>query len=291
MKYSKITYRIPNDAAYKISKAKRINRDRASVKKPMMQWRKILKAFLKEQSVKMAKEIGEKLNKAVVSSEVQEVLDALNFSNWAVLITDNETALEAIARSGVAAALTQIGISDQDITNLANQKAIEYAKSRSAELVGKKWVDGELVDNPKAHMTITESTREFLRGTVTQAMEEGWSNDRLSDELQDNYAFSESRADTIARTETAYADVQGNMDAYRESGMVEQKQWIVGDECCDDCEMLDGEIVGIDEDFPDGAGDSPPLHPNCRCDVIPVLSEDDTSNTDNTENEQLNNED
>jgi hypothetical protein len=37
---------------------------------------------------------------------------------------------------------------------------------------------------------------------------------------------------------------------------------------CEDCDDLDGEIRDLDEDF--SSGDShPPLHPSCRCTVVP----------------------
>jgi SPP1 gp7 family putative phage head morphogenesis protein len=78
----------------------------------------------------------------------------------------------------------------------------------------------------------------------------------------------------IARTETAKADVEGNIEAYKQSGVVSGKQWITGAGCCDLCDELDGTIVEIDEDFPNEGGSGPPLHPNCRCDVLPVLTED-----------------
>jgi hypothetical protein len=34
---------------------------------------------------------------------------------------------------------------------------------------------------------------------------------------------------------------------------------------------MNGEKVAIDEEFPEG---DPPLHPNCRCDLLPVLAEE-----------------
>jgi hypothetical protein len=39
-------------------------------------------------------------------------------------------------------------------------------------------------------------------------------------------------------------------------------------------QALDGEVVGLDEDFPEGGGDGPPLHPNCECFVAPVVGEE-----------------
>ena len=112
----------------------------------------------------------------------------------------------------------------------------------------------------------------MLRADVADAIEEGLSNDDLADQLAENYAFSDDRAETIARTETAFADVAGNLEAYKASGQVDGKRWLAAPDCCDDCQELDGEVVGLDEEFPNDGGDGPPAHPNCRCDLLPVLT-------------------
>jgi hypothetical protein len=71
---------------------------------------------------------------------------------------------------------------------------------------------------------------------------EGWSNDQLADALLGDDAFSGARAEMIARTETAMADVQGNLIGWKESGVVEGKEWKVAqDGECDECAALDGE--------------------------------------------------
>jgi SPP1 gp7 family putative phage head morphogenesis protein len=218
-----------------------------------------------------------KVDDAERKKVLDEVMAAINAGDVSALVGDMADLLDEIYRDGAAQALAQVGItSDASIVDLVNQKAVDYANARAAEMVGMKWVDGELVDNPNAEWRIDEATRELLRADVTDAMESGMSNDDLATQLEDSYAFSADRAETIARTETAYADVQGNLAGYTEAG-VDQKQWVTGDGCCDDCDALNGVIVDMDEDFPDDGGDGPPLHPNCRCDVLPVLSTDDTT--------------
>jgi SPP1 gp7 family putative phage head morphogenesis protein len=188
---------------------------------------------------------------------------------------DAKDLLEEITAAGGVDALAQIGFTaDESITDQLNEYALDYAKARSAEMVGKKWIDGELVDNPDAQWVISETTREMLRGDIAAAIEAGTSNDDLADQLAENYAFSDQRAETVARTETAFAHVAGNLNAYRESGQVEAKRWLTAPDCCDLCEDLDDVTVGLDEDFPDDGGDGPPLHPNCRCDVLPVLTDE-----------------
>jgi hypothetical protein len=81
------------------------------------------------------------------------------------------------------------------------------------------------------------------------------------------------RSETIARTEILRASNEGRNQAWQqgvEEGFispVSRKQWAAEFDACDICMPFDGTDVALGEDFPDG---EPPLHPNCRCDVILV---------------------
>jgi SPP1 gp7 family putative phage head morphogenesis protein len=242
----------------------------------------VIAAFLAEQAPKIAKQVASSLGLAKAEDDpkhkIDEALANLDFEDWQALPPQLEEAMTGIAVAGGKDALKQLGLFDDDIVARMTQRATDYAQQRSAEMVGMKYVDGELVPNPDAKWQITEGTREYIRSTVTQAEAEGWSTDQLSTALQDGAAFDENRADMIARTESGMADVAGNVEGWRASGVVDKKEWLAAPDCCDECQDLDGEIVDIDEPFPDGGGDGPPLHPNCRCNVLPVLS-DETSDT------------
>lgn len=96
----------------------------------------------------------------------------------------------------------------------------------------------------------------------------------MAESLSDDYAFSAGRAETIARTETAFADVQGNLIAYKESGVVAGKEWVAEPDCCDICAENERQgVIGLNDSFQDGT-DGPPAHPNCLCDVYPVLGDE-----------------
>jgi SPP1 gp7 family putative phage head morphogenesis protein len=250
-----------------------LDRDRKAVSVP----RKKLEQVLKVQFGKWEKAVIARLSQVRKDDKdtIDRILEAIDAGDLALLVDDAQELLEEITANGGAAALAQIGFTaDESITDQLNEYALDYAKDRSAEMVGKRWVEGELVDNPNAQWVITESTRDMLRADIAAAIESGASNERLAGEISENYAFSDQRAETVARTESAKADVAGNLNAYRESGQVEAKRWLAAPDCCDECQDLDGETVDIDEDFPGDAGDGPPLHPNCRCDVLPVLSDE-----------------
>lgn len=206
------------------------------------------------------------------------VLEQLQL-DWGDLTPEVEEVLVRIATDGVQVAFDQIGVDPgPDMLQLANKRAIAWAQARAAELVGmQRQADGTLSENSNAAYAISDSTREMLRGDVATALDEGLSSDDLAAQLEDSYAFSADRAETIARTELANADVQGNLAAYRSSGVVKGKEWVLGSEHEDDDECDDAAAMGVvdlDDDF-GGLGD-PPAHPNCVCDVLPVLDDSST---------------
>lgn len=209
--------------------------------------------------------------------KIDELIAELRIE-WGDIADQMEPYILAIATDAVNEAALQISVTDKDILNIANANAEEWAKSRAAELVGMSWEDGKLVVNPDAEWSITESTREMIRTDVTTAIDSGMSNDELADLLMNNYSFSPERAEMIARTETATADVQGNMELYREAddnGIKILKQWITaGDDLVsEDCAMNgDSDPIELDDVFPSGASE-PPEHPNCRCDILPVIED------------------
>lgn len=81
------------------------------------------------------------------------------------------------------------------------------------------------------------------------------------------------RTETIARTEILRASNEGRNQAWQqgiEEGYISpaaQKQWVAEFDACEICLPLDGISAPISGSFAEG---DPPLHPNCRCDVIMV---------------------
>lgn len=236
----------------------RIARSRAKVKAATNAFAKLVGPALAGAGKRVAKSIREGANKAISTTpQARRLIQELTFDELRELAPELAEVLSDMAADGGEVALAQvIAEVTKDQLSQVNEGAVRYAKQRAAELVTQ----------------LEDSTRELLRASVAQGLEEGWSNDRLAAELEGAYAFSPERAEMIARTETAYADVQGNLEGYRASGVVSGKEWIIAqDEFCDECNDLNGVVVGLNESFPGDGGDGPPLHPNCRCDILPVL--------------------
>ena len=289
----------PDDEAMKIAKAAsekkkplpQIKRDRPALTQAFAHLKIIFIHTLNKFGNQVAKQViakRETLGKAANYKHIDELLDDLDL-DWNEVVDPTASTLTLLAVDAAKQAIAQMsplvhanpaGQGDEPTAgigisvDLVNERAVEWAKQRAAEMVGKRFdADGNLADNPNAEWRIDESTRDGLRDLIAQAEEEGWSNDQLSTSIQDAWEFSTERADMIARTETASADMQGNMITYQEAqnqGLVLWKRWVVGDGCCDLCQSLDGKTVALDDNFEVDV-DDPPLHPNCRCDIVPVV--------------------
>lgn len=168
--------------------------------------------------------------------------------------------LKLVSKSAASEAAKSVKAKDVDVLDLANSKAEKWAEGHAAELV----------------KDLPDATREFLRSTIVEAEQEGWSNETLAKELRDNYAFSKQRADTIARTELKAADSEGAIAGWRATGLKMKKEWIrsVNDTDCEICEANEQQgPIDLDEEF-DSGDDTSPAHPNCECVVSPVLDEE-----------------
>lgn len=140
----------------------------------------------------------------------------------------------------------------------------------------------------KIAKTITDTAYERVRNSLADGIKEGESVEELKKRILEQYTSLEVyQAETIARTEVSRATNFATIDAFKQSGVVEGKEWIVtpDDRLCEFCAAMEetynaqakldedyfkkgDEVVGINGGvlsigYDDIEG--PPLHPNCRC--------------------------
>ena len=136
---------------------------------------------------------------------------------------------------------------------------------------------------------IAESTIEQTRATIEAGIANGESISDISKGLDE---FAPKRAERIARTEVQTAVQGGKLAGFKELG-VEGKVWQLAPGNCSLCEKLvqehegkggQSKAIGLDEPFwpagkaivgadgrsftPRGPVLTPPLHPNCRCNLL-----------------------
>jgi hypothetical protein len=242
---------------------KPINRDRKLIIKNRIKLKSVITKALKIAKIETMKVVNNnfsKLNKeAGVEDQIQKILDEIDLSGWLLLVNPTQDILDAVAQNGIYQSIFQIGLDSKAISGEMTNLATQYASEHSAELITE----------------IDESTRNMIRTDITKALETGETSAKLSDTLQRNYAFSEQRADLITRTEVRQADITGNMIAYKESGVVNEKSWIcLGGDTCDECQANEDEgSIDINDSFSSG-DDAPLAHPGCECDIFPSLDTD-----------------
>lgn len=133
-----------------------------------------------------------------------------------------------------------------------------------------------IVRQIKASVGLTRHMQDMVKRRVA-AMQQGGFKQAAIDKERDKYTnqLRTRRAKAIARTETLDAQTVGLKDTWRKAqdeGLVPPnatKVWdsVIDERVSDICLELDGQEVGINEQFQSdivGPLDRPPAHPNCR---------------------------
>lgn len=143
--------------------------------------------------------------------------------------------------------------------------------------------------------TINDETQKQIRATLNEGLNAGETPQQLQARVSKVFgASSTRRAWLIAQTESANAQNYGDVEAWKQTGVVEAKEWFsAGDGVvCGFCQEMDGRVLPLRETF-FKQGDQasfvddkdkthvmnlnyreighPPLHPDCRCVLLPVL--------------------
>ena len=154
-------------------------------------------------------------------------------------------------------AYAELGVSGS--FDVLNPKVIKWIKARGGELI----------------KSIADTTLDELRITLAEGVTLGEKIPKLASRVSAVYDNAKGyRAVRIARTEAITASNQGALQAYKQSGVVEKKEWLLAADACDICiEQAQAGPIPIEDNFP-GGYDAPTAHPNCKCSILPVISEE-----------------
>ena len=151
---------------------------------------------------------------------------------------------------------------------------------------------------------VVGTTEEHIRSLLAEGMDAGEDMRQLRKRISDYFEGDPipKRAEMIARTETLWASNAGTLEGYKQSGVVESKEWLVAkdERTCPFCVSVgkrfgEGQGIALEETFAK-LGDTltgydpelekdvsmtlkyedvlhPPLHPRCRCTIVAKLKE------------------
>jgi HK97 family phage portal protein len=202
--------------------------------------------------------------------------------------------IEESVRSGMALGTrtleAQIGTRLPVSIGMSSDNLDKYVQQATTRLVSNS------VNGIRSEFTVD------VRALLRNGLDEGLDNAQLAKTVQDWAAgepdderTTQWRALRVARTEAMRGHQTAQLDAWTETGLVTGKQWILAPDACEFCEAAAAAYGegshAVDEPFfakgsaLEGADGgvfkldyediyAPPLHPNCRCDLIPVLVDD-----------------
>lgn len=133
---------------------------------------------------------------------------------------------------------------------------------------------------------------EFMALALTQGLDKGESIPQIRKTIQEHFfgegKAAKTQAERVTRTEVIKASNLGTQDAFEQSGVVVGKQWLTAedDRVDPNCAVMNGQIVGLESNYDStiknlidesskilsySSVDYPPLHPNCRCTLLPII--------------------
>ena len=143
-----------------------------------------------------------------------------------------------------------------------NNKAVEFLQNHT-------------FDNIK---DMTEEIANDLKAELSRGIINGESIPKLKKRVSKVFDVGNVRAEMISRTEANRAENNGKLLAMKGSGLDYNKKWVSAhdDRTSELCKHLDGQVVGLNEDFSYGkwSGQSPPSHVNCRSTMIFIDKEE-----------------
>ncbi len=153
-----------------------------------------------------------------------------------------------------------IAIKDDLFFHEADKKTAEQVINNIWCADGKSWSSRIWTNTAQLQETLNEN---LIHSVIT-----GKKTSELKQLLQERFNVSFSNADSIVRTEMAHIQTQAAQQRYTDSGITQVQVWANTEERrCPKCADLHKKI------YPVGAAMPVPVHPRCRCCIIPVIDD------------------
>jgi len=157
----------------------------------------------------------------------------------------------------------KFGITDKIPASQTNVRPFTLPPDKKMIALYKERVQSEI-------RALTSAQSTAIKRAITLGFQKGETVQQIAKRVKGVTEMAKSKAVTIARTETLAAGNAAAKRRYEDAG-VEKVEWIAAydDRICEECESLHGNVYPI--------GDTPeiPVHPNCRCTLIPYREKEE----------------
>lgn len=246
----------------------------------------------------------QKINQAQMEEalrHIEEATKSLVDKKW--ILEGKEVVVKAVDISKLFDLDKWINITINALTPIATRIFKNEAEA-ALHLIDKPGID--VVNTPSAQTAIERAMRlmsqsynqdtvDKLERKLTEGLEQGYGVPKLAELVRDIYAWKDSyAAERVALTESNRITNTAGKIAWKESGVVKEIKWVtLASDACPFCQDMDGETISVTENFfkrgesytvenEDGEEETmemdyssiggPPLHPNCRCGIKPVVT-------------------
>lgn len=149
----------------------------------------------------------------------------------------------------------------------SKQAFTEINRQGALQLINAIWC----TDNKSFSQRVWDNVNDLIE-TLNEGLVDcvitGRKTSQLKKVLQERFKVSYSRADSIVRTEMSHIQNTAAQKRYEDYGLKEFEVWADKDErLCEVCGKLHKKR------YPMGAASPVPVHPRCRCSIIPVVED------------------
>lgn len=232
------------------------------------EYKEKLNAFFERQKKQVINSVTLEDGKKALSKEniiTKSLLDLSKEQTLGVIIF-NPLTKDLVKKEGQLA----LRLVNEDAFNLDMPAVREFIKNRPKDFIKE----------------ITEFSNEKIKDAINLGIEEGEGIDKIKNRISSLFdEFEDYRSERIARSEVIRGSNFATEQAYIQSDVVDQKEWLTSFDknTCLRCSAMDGKKVDLGENFFDegdtfmgtelnyGDVEFPPLHPDCRCVLIPFI--------------------
>lgn len=211
--------------------------------------------------------------KFVTQLKALDVSKLFDFDKWINLTISALT--PTVTRIFKNEAEIALNVIDKPGLDIANTPAAKTAIDRAMNLLAQSY---------------NQDTLDMLEKKLSEGLEAGMGVRELATLVQDIYAWKDKyAAERVALTESNRITNTAGKLAWKESGVVKEIKWVtLASDACPFCKDMNNETIPINQNFWNKdevyeIGDEtikfdyasvggPPLHPNCRCGIKPIIS-------------------
>lgn len=229
------------------------------------------------------KAIEDETSDAAFAASADDIISAVyDEAKWAVLISDNaKPFVSGLLTNGLVAAMEEV--KPDAVVNVSSPAVLRSLDERAGQI-----------------KSVATTVQKEVRDDIAESINLGESRSQTIKRVGDQFD-ARFKADRLVRTETIWAHNEGTELAWEQSGVVTGKKWdAVGGKAGDgrtsaECRFMHGKVTNLTGTFvekgaklefndPDSGKPvsitkdyetvkHPPLHPNCRCQMIPIIAD------------------